>query len=76
MPSKCPYKKNVLCAYLENYDDTTVYVCESCPHYRLNYRVVPPEPPLAKKILHALIAIVIIGVLYLLYWAILNHFRP
>lgn len=73
---KCPYNKKVICSYLENYDSTTLYICEACSHYRLNSRVVPPEPPLAKRIFHVIVAFAIIAVIVILCCMFINHFRP
>ena len=72
----CPYSKKVICSYLEDYGPKTLYICEACSHYRLNSRVVPPEPPLAKRIMHVVIAVVIIAVIISGYCMLRNYLRP
>jgi len=37
---KCPYNKEIICAYLENMASDMVYECADCPHYN----IVVPKP--------------------------------
>jgi hypothetical protein len=76
--TKCPYRKNVLCSYLEFPENNVSNVCSTCPHYVSAQRGMSDTLPEEGngRIFLILLPIAVLAALGFLIHILILYFRP